>query len=156
MSKNTLSEPQPDSASYPPSDYSIHQKSFLSPPWHIQHSQDDILWRWLPFTFSSSRNHHFLLHGQSPFLHPAGSFFFPYHLLSLVCGLDTYLLSLSLELDRSLKTAPAMSRRQVVSSFSAFINGSFHVSDDDDFKQYLKISMVLSSLKIHFTFVKSL
>ena len=49
-----------------------------------------------------------------------------------------------------------MSSRQVVSSFSAFITDSFHVSDDDDFKQYLKISMVLSSLKINFTFVKSL
>ena len=35
----------------PPSPYSIHQESFLSPPWRIQQGLDDICWRWLPSQF---------------------------------------------------------------------------------------------------------
>ena len=111
-----------------PSDYSIHQKSSLSPSPHplntaritlgvvslhlptpstrnlffllhgIINTVKMIFWDAdFLINFPSPRNHHFLLHRQCPFLHPAGSFFFPYHILSVVCELEIYLLSLSLE-----------------------------------------------------------
>ena len=81
-----------------PSEYSIHQESFVSPPWRIQQSRMKFCYADFLLNIPSPRNHLFFAHGQCPFLHPAGSFFFPYHLLSLILKLEAYLFSFSLEL----------------------------------------------------------
>ena len=73
---------------WPPSDYSIHQESFLS--FHGVFNRVRVI-----FTFPSPRNKLLLLHGHFSFLHPAGSFSFPYHPLSLILALETHPSSLA-------------------------------------------------------------
>ena len=83
--------------------------------------------------FPSPRNHPLF------FLHPAISFFLPYHPLSLVLELESHFLSLSLEFGQKPYSCPFLlfpaGRLSTPSQPYSLVH--FHVDDDDDFQQYL-------------------